>query len=83
LSAFPDVYFQVVMKRSPDNRLVTCGVYVGDDLETYLMAARASRKENITVVDEPLKKVVAVMQADEFHSTWVANKSLPHAHGTG
>lgn len=76
LSGLPDVYFQVVMKRSPDNRLVTCGVYVGDDLETYLMAARASKKENITVVEEPITKVVAVMQADEFHSTWVANKAV-------
>jgi hypothetical protein len=64
------------MKRSADNRLVTCGVYVGDDLETYLMAARTSRKENITVVDEAITKVVAVMQADEFHSTWVANKAV-------
>ena len=76
LSHLPDVYFQVVMKRSPDNRLVTCGVYVGDDLETYLMAARASKKENITVVEEPIPKIVAVMQGDEFHSTWVANKAV-------
>ena len=76
LGHLPDVYFQVVMKRSPDNRLVTCGVYVGDDLETYLMAARASKKENITIVDKPIAKAVAVMQADEFHSTWVANKAV-------
>jgi nickel-dependent lactate racemase len=76
LSELPDVYLQVVMKRSPDNRLVTCGVFVGDDLETYLMAARASKKENITVVDESISKIVAVMQADEFHSTWVANKAV-------
>ena len=76
LSHLPDVYFQVVMKRSPDNRLVTCGVYVGDDLETYLMAARASKKENVTIVEKPISKVVAVMQADEFHSTWVANKAV-------
>jgi nickel-dependent lactate racemase len=76
LGQLPDVYFQVVMKRSPDNRLVTCGVYVGDDLETYLMAARASKKENITIVDKPISKAVAVMQADEFHSTWVANKAV-------
>jgi nickel-dependent lactate racemase len=76
LSHLPDVYFQVVMKRSPDTRLVTCGVYVGDDLETYLMAARASKKENITVVEEPISKMVAVMQADEYHSTWVANKAV-------
>jgi nickel-dependent lactate racemase len=72
----PDVYLQVVMKRSPHNRLVTCGVYVGDDLETYLMAARKSRAENITVLDLPVQKIVAVMQADEFHSTWVANKAV-------
>jgi nickel-dependent lactate racemase len=76
LGHLPDVYFQVVMKRSPDNRLVNCGVYVGDDLETYLMAARASKKENITIVEKPITKAVAVMQADEFHSTWVANKAV-------
>jgi hypothetical protein len=28
------------------------------------------------VLDEPLRKVVCVMQADEFHSTWVANKAI-------
>lgn len=76
LGHLADVYFQVVMKRSSDNRLVTCGVYVGDDLETYLMAARASKRENIIIVDEPIRKIVAVMQADEFHSTWVANKAV-------
>jgi hypothetical protein len=64
------------MKRDPENRLVTCGVYVGDDLETYLLAAKASRKENVTVIEEPIAKIVAVMQADEFHSTWVGNKAV-------
>ncbi len=76
LSHLPDVYFQVVMKRDPQNKLVTSGVYVGDDLETYLMAARASMAQNITTFDKPLKKIVAVMQADEFRSTWVANKAI-------
>lgn len=76
LSHLPDVYFQVVMKRDRENRLVTCGVYVGDDLETYLLAAKASSKENITTLEEPVAKVVAVMQADEFRSTWVANKAV-------
>jgi hypothetical protein len=32
-------------------------------------------KQNITIVP-PLKKVVAVMQGDEFYSTWVANKAI-------
>jgi hypothetical protein len=76
LGRFPDVYLQVVMNRDAANRLVHSGVYVGDDLETYLMAARASRAQNITTFDEPVKKIVAVMQADEFRATWVANKAV-------
>jgi nickel-dependent lactate racemase len=76
LGRLSDVYLQVVMQRDPQNKLVHSGLYVGDDLETYLMAARRSRAQNITVFDKPIKKVVAVMQADEFRATWVANKAV-------
>jgi nickel-dependent lactate racemase len=76
LAHLPDVYLQIVMRRNEHNKLVTSGIYVGDDLETYLEAARASRDQNITLFDKPLKKVVAVMQADEFRATWVANKAV-------
>ncbi len=76
LSRLPDVYLQIVMQRDPENHLVTSGIYVGDDLETYLMAARRSREQNITTFDQPVQKIVAVMQADEFRATWVANKAV-------
>ncbi len=76
LGHVPDVYLQIVMQRDAANKLVTSGIYVGDDLETYLQAARRSREQNITVFDTPVKKIVAVMQADEFRSTWVANKAV-------
>ena len=76
LGHLPDLYVQVVMARDANDRLVHTGVYVGDDLETYLSAARQSREENITILDEPIKKVVCVMQGDEFFSTWVANKAV-------
>jgi nickel-dependent lactate racemase len=76
LGRLPDVYFQVVMKRDAANKLVHTGVFVGDDLETYLQAARLSREVNITTFDKPVKKIVAHMQADEFRSTWVANKAV-------
>jgi len=76
LGHLPDLYVQVVMARSPKGDLVHTGVHVGDDLETYLAAARQSREENITVFDEPVKKIVCVMQSDEFFSTWVANKAI-------
>jgi nickel-dependent lactate racemase len=76
LGRLPDVYFQVVMKRDLQNKLVHTGVFVGDDLETYLQAARLSREVNITTFEKPIKKIVAHMQGDEFRSTWVANKAV-------
>ena len=76
LQHLPDVYLQIVMQRDEQNKLVTSGIYVGDDLDTYLNAARASKEQNITLFDKPVKKVVAVMQADEFRATWVANKAV-------
>ena len=76
LGGLPHVYVQITMGRDDNGELVTRGLFVGDDLETYMMAARKSRAENITVFDKPVKKIVAVMQADEFKSTWVANKAV-------
>lgn len=76
LGHLPHVYMMLTMKRDEENRLVHSGVYVGDDQETYLAAAEASRDQNITVFDQPVKKIVAVMQADEFRATWVANKAV-------
>jgi nickel-dependent lactate racemase len=76
LGHLPDVYLQIVMRRDAEEKLVTSGIYVGDDRETYLAAARASREQNITTFDKPVRKIVAVMQGDEFRSTWVANKAV-------
>ena len=76
LGKLPDLYVQIVMARDRQGELVHTGLHVGDDLETYLAAARQSRAQNITVFDEPVQKMVCVMQADEFVSTWVANKAI-------
>lgn len=76
LGGLPDLYVQVVLARNSLGQLVHTGCFVGDDLETYLAAARLSRQQNVTVFDEPVKKMVCVMQADEFVSTWVANKAV-------
>jgi len=76
LGDLPDLYIQVVLARDEAGELVTTGLFVGDDLETYLAAARQSRDQNITVLEEPLSKVVCVMQGNEFFSTWVANKAV-------
>jgi nickel-dependent lactate racemase len=74
LNALPDTYILLVMAYKGDN-LIHTGFYCGDDLDTYLLAAKQSMNENIFIVP-PLKKIVAVMQGDEFFSTWVANKAI-------
>ncbi|MCW5953480.1 MAG: DUF2088 domain-containing protein, partial [Propionibacteriaceae bacterium] len=76
LGDLPDTYIQVVMNYNDAGELIHTGVFVGDDLDTYLEAAKLSREQNITVFDEPIGKIVAVMQADEFRATWVANKAV-------
>ena len=75
LSHLPDFFFEVVMAYDDQGELQHIGAFVGDDLNTYLNAAKLSRERNITIVP-PLKKVVAVMQGNEFYSTWVANKAI-------
>lgn len=75
LNDLPDVYVQIVMAYNTEGELVHTGFYCGNDMDTYLQAAKQSMAENITIVP-PLKKVVAVMQGDEFFSTWVANKAI-------
>lgn len=76
LSHLSDIYVQVVLARNEAGELVHTGFHAGDDLDTYLGAAKQAREENITILDEPLEKIVCVMQGDEFFSTWVANKAV-------
>jgi len=75
LEGLNDAYIQLVMRYDDTGKLVHSGFYCGDDLDTYLLAAKQSREENITVTP-PLRKVIAVMQGNEFFSTWVANKAI-------
>jgi hypothetical protein len=44
------------MRYDDTGKLVHSGFYCGDDLDTYLLAAKQSREENITVTP-PLRKV--------------------------
>ena len=76
LSSLPDCYLMVVMRYNENGNLAHSGFFAGEDVDTYLEAARLSRAQNVTIVDEPIRKMVAVMQGDEFYSTWVANKAV-------
>jgi nickel-dependent lactate racemase len=72
----PLVYVLTVVGSDGAGGLVTRGLYVGDDHECFHRAAELSVQVNFTVVEEPFRKVVVYLDPEEFHSTWLGNKSI-------
>ncbi|MBN2275874.1 MAG: DUF2088 domain-containing protein [Bacteroidales bacterium] len=76
LKNVPDVYVLIVKTYNNEGEFKTTGLYVGEDNSTYMAAAQYAREHTIHVFEKPLKKVVCMMDANEFKSTWVANKAI-------
>lgn len=76
LKDVPDVYVMVVKTRDEAGELKTTGLYVGENVDTYVQAARYARKHTVHMFDKPIKKIVCHMDEKEFKSTWVANKAV-------
>ena len=72
----PLVYVLTVVGSDGAGGLVTRGLFVGDDQECFERAAELSVQVNFTVVEEPFRKVVVYLDPEEFHSTWLGNKSI-------
>jgi len=72
----PLIYVLTVVGRGEDGRLKTRGLFVGDDIECFKLAAALSLKVNFQMMDAPLKKVVVHLDGSEYKSTWLGNKSI-------
>ncbi len=72
----PIVYILTVIGKDEDNNLAVKGLFAGDDLECFNLAAELSLKENFIMLDHPLKKVVVYLEPAEFKTTWLGNKSV-------
>jgi nickel-dependent lactate racemase len=76
LSDIEIVYVLTVMGKDETGKLVTRGLYIGDDRETFEHAARLSQKVNLTRLDKPLEKVAVYLDPREYQSHWLGNKSI-------
>jgi nickel-dependent lactate racemase len=76
LKHLPIVYVQTVVGRRTDGGLAVRGLYIGDDMECFTLAAELSLKVNFEMLDEPIKKAVVYLDPEEFHSTWLGNKAI-------
>lgn len=72
----PLLYVLTVVGSNAAGELVTRGLYVGDDHTTFERAARLAAEVNFTQLDEPLDNVVVWLDPEEFHTTWLGNKSI-------
>ena len=76
LSQIEIVYIMTVMGTDQNGDLVTRGLYIGNDDETFRHAAMLSQKVNITRLQKPLKKVVVYLDPREYQSHWLGNKAI-------
>jgi nickel-dependent lactate racemase len=76
LRHLPIVYVLTVVGRRTDGGLAVRGLYIGDDIECFNLAAELSLKVNFEMLDEPIRKAVVYLDPSEFHSTWLGNKAI-------
>jgi nickel-dependent lactate racemase len=76
ISHLPVVYVLTVVGQDDSGKPVMKGLFIGDDDDTFRMAADLSLKVNFTVVQSPLKKVIVYLNPSEYKSTWLGNKSI-------
>jgi len=73
----PIIYVQTVVGLDKsDGKIKTRGLFIGDDMEVFELAAKLSLQINFEMLEKPLKKVVVYLDPTEFKSTWLGNKSI-------
>jgi nickel-dependent lactate racemase len=76
LRHLPIVYVLTVVGRRADGGLAVRGLYIGDNIECFYLAAELSLKVNFEIVDHPIRKAIVYLDPHEFHSTWLGNKAV-------
>lgn len=75
-SKLPLLYILTVVAPDTSGALKIKGLYIGDDIECFRLAASLSKEVNFTSLEKRLKKVVVYLDPDEYKSTWLGNKSI-------
>jgi nickel-dependent lactate racemase len=72
----PIIYVLTVVGKDAQGKLAIRGLFIGDDVECFHLAAELSLNVNFELLERPLKKVVVYLDPTEFKSTWLGNKSI-------
>jgi hypothetical protein len=72
----PIVYVLTVRARDGQGRLVTRGLYAGDDAACFRRGAELCRRVNLDLLPRAPRKVVVYLDPLEYKSTWLGNKAV-------
>lgn len=72
----PIVYAHTVVAMDEEGKLVTRGLFVGDDDECFTKAAELSLQVNFRMMEREIRKAVVFLDPKEFRSTWLGNKAV-------
>lgn len=72
----PMIFVHTVIGPDGNGGLATRGLFIGDDAECFERAADLSLEVNFNMLEEAPNKVVVYLDPEEFHSTWLGNKSI-------
>ena len=72
----PIVYLLTVRARDEQGRLVTRGLFAGDDRACFERGAALCRQVNLDRLERAPRKVVVYLDPREFKSTWLGNKAI-------
>lgn len=76
LRHLPLVYVLTVVATNDEGRIVTRGLFIGDDIECFQKAAELSLRVNFVTLEDPIRKAVVYLDPSEFRSTWLGNKAI-------
>jgi hypothetical protein len=72
----PIVYLLTVRARDAQGKLVTRGLYAGDDRACFVRGAELCRAVNLDRLERAPRKMVVYLDPMEFKSTWLGNKAV-------
>jgi nickel-dependent lactate racemase len=72
----PLVYLLTVRARADDGKLVTRGLYAGDDPACFRRGAALCRQVNLDRLERAPGKVIVYLDPLEYKSTWLGNKAV-------
>jgi nickel-dependent lactate racemase len=72
----PLLFVLTVIGSRSDGSLAVRGLYIGNDVDCFQQACALSVQVNFTMLDEAPRKMVVYLDPEEFHSTWLGNKSI-------